>query len=137
MGAGQPLARAVRAQRQILVSQVRRNFSQVNATKGAVSRWTGQRVFGIAAAAGLVGWGLAAVTFGRLPGGGAMLLDSKRPLPRYASIPEMEIVSLRQYSKKSKHTYLFKCNGNVINQEIGSERDPSGDRRGRHHLYRP
>lgn len=55
---------------------------------GPGSTWTSQRVVAIAAAAGVLGWGLASIDSGRFPG--AMLLDSK--VSKYASMREMELV---------------------------------------------
>lgn len=54
-------------------------------------KWTGSSVFGVAVAAGLLGWGFASVATGR-SGKGAWLLDSEKQFPRYASMKEMEIV---------------------------------------------
>ncbi|OAA61598.1 FAD-linked oxidase-lik [Niveomyces insectorum RCEF 264] len=53
------------------------------------SWWTGQRAFAAAAAAGLAGWGLAAVYFGGWLGNSAMRLDSRNTIPRYATAHEM------------------------------------------------
>lgn len=60
---------------------------------GSSPKWTGHGVLGVALAAGLLGWGLSAMIPG--PNGkGMMLLDSKAQFPRYASLKEMEIVSV-------------------------------------------
>ncbi|KAK7735692.1 D-lactate ferricytochrome c oxidoreductase [Diaporthe eres] len=52
--------------------------------------WTGNGVFGVALLAGVLGWGLATLATGG-KGKGSTLLDSKKPLLRYASMREMEI----------------------------------------------
>ncbi|CAK7225832.1 D-lactate ferricytochrome c oxidoreductase [Sporothrix bragantina] len=57
-----------------------------------VSWWTGQRAFAAVAAAGLAGWGLAAIYFGGRPGSMVKRLDSHQPTrPQYASVREMEV----------------------------------------------
>ncbi|KJR82789.1 D-lactate dehydrogenase (cytochrome) [Sporothrix schenckii 1099-18] len=62
------------------------------ATASPISWWTGQRAFAAAAAAGLAGWGLAAVYFGGWRGGAAMRLDSERTtVSRYADMRGMEV----------------------------------------------
>ncbi|CAK7227518.1 D-lactate ferricytochrome c oxidoreductase [Sporothrix curviconia] len=58
----------------------------------SVSWWTGQRALAAVAAAGIAGWGLAAIYFGGLPGSMVKRLDSHQPTrPRYASVREMEV----------------------------------------------
>lgn len=62
-------------------------------TGDKATKWTGHGVFGVALAAGLLGWGIATTSTGR-NGKGMMLLDSKEQFPRYASLKEMKIVSV-------------------------------------------
>ncbi|KAJ9155353.1 D-lactate dehydrogenase [Pleurostoma richardsiae] len=89
-----PLARAGRA-RKLVQPQLRRGVANGGGGHKAGSgtapawQWTGQRVLGIAAAAGILGWGVASLS--SRSGSRAMLFDSRKPLPRYASIPEMEV----------------------------------------------
>ncbi|KAJ4413020.1 D-lactate ferricytochrome c oxidoreductase [Gnomoniopsis sp. IMI 355080] len=54
--------------------------------------WSGNAVLSVGLAAGLLGWGLAAVTMSDGVGAkGVTLLDSRKQWPRYASLKEMEI----------------------------------------------
>ena len=54
------------------------------------STWTGPGVLAIAAAAGLLGWSVATIGVKGFPG--AMRLDSKVAMPKYASMRDMEVV---------------------------------------------
>lgn len=58
---------------------------------GTSSRWSGNAVFGVGLAAGLLGWGFAAVSMSQ-DGKGMTLLGSKKQWPRYANLKEMELV---------------------------------------------
>lgn len=64
------------------------NSRSPKAEKELASKWSGSGVIGIALGAALLGWGMANVTTDRSP----LLLDSQRPVPRYASLKEMEFV---------------------------------------------
>lgn len=61
----------------------------------SASRWSGGAVFGVGLSAGLLGWGIASMSTGRGEKG-AWRLDSLKQYPRYASMKEMEIVSMPQ-----------------------------------------
>lgn len=60
-------------------------------SEGSSSRWSGNAVFGVGLAAGLLGWGFAAVTMSR-DGKGMTLLGSRKQWPKYASLKDMEAV---------------------------------------------
>lgn len=64
------------------------NCRSPKAEEELAPKWSGSGVVGIALGAALLGWGMATVTTNRSP----LLLDSKRPVPRYASLKEMEVV---------------------------------------------
>ncbi|KAI0110994.1 hypothetical protein F4776DRAFT_355794 [Hypoxylon sp. NC0597] len=53
-------------------------------------RWTGRSVFALTATAGMLGFGLAAMSLQGPPKRAVTLLDSKMPTPQYASLDEME-----------------------------------------------
>lgn len=64
---------------------------QGSKSSGTSSRWSGNAVFGVGLAAGLLGWGFAAVSMSQ-DGKGMTLLGSKKQWPRYANLKEMELV---------------------------------------------
>lgn len=85
---------AGRAHRFFSASTFRQNVAgkagKASATRLAQA-WAGQHVLAVAAAAGAVGWGLASLNLGGIPG--AMLMDSKAP--KYASLREMKLVGYK------------------------------------------
>ncbi|KAB5560006.1 FAD-linked oxidase-like protein [Coniochaeta sp. 2T2.1] len=75
-------------------SAVRRNAAPGKAPRKipaarTASTWTGPGVLAVAAVAGLLGWGVASLSVKEFPG--AMRLDSKIAMPRYASMHDMEV----------------------------------------------
>ncbi|KAL1895446.1 D-lactate ferricytochrome c oxidoreductase [Sporothrix stenoceras] len=81
-----------------------KSIAGTTAAAHPVSWWTSQRAFAAAAAAGLAGWGLAAVYFGGWPGSAAIRLDSeKSTAPRYANMRGMEVAikEIRREIKKA------------------------------------
>lgn len=87
-------ARAMRLQRASSTISTRASGARSNPVAGDLSpKWTGHGVLGVALAAGLLGWGIAATTTGG-DGKGSLLLDRKASSPQYASAKEMEIVGV-------------------------------------------
>ncbi len=100
--AARPLGRSAKAAapRPFSTSQFRPRHTTGNSVAADATRtWTPHGVFTIALTTGLLGWGLAAVSFGGWPGGPVMLLDSKTMMPRYASTHELELVRLCREKK--------------------------------------
>ncbi|KAI1819951.1 putative D-lactate protein [Xylaria intraflava] len=60
------------------------------ASPARAATWTSRSVFALAASAGVLGFGIAAVTLGGSPKGTASLFDSKTPGPKYATLPQMK-----------------------------------------------
>ena len=73
-------------------SGFRRNTTRNFRPAATPAPWTGRRVVAVAAAAGAIGWSLSSFGFGGFPGGAMLLDSSRRPLPKYASLREMEWV---------------------------------------------
>ncbi|KAF2965966.1 hypothetical protein GQX73_g7605 [Xylaria multiplex] len=55
------------------------------------SRWTSRSAFALAASAGVLGFGIAALTFDGYSRRTASLFDAKAPGPKYASMSDMEL----------------------------------------------
>ncbi|KAJ9133336.1 D-lactate dehydrogenase [Coniochaeta hoffmannii] len=70
-------------------SAIRRKADPRISAGQTASTWTGPGVLAVAAVAGLLGWGLASLSDREFPG--AMRLDSRIVMPRYASMRDMEV----------------------------------------------
>ena len=71
-------------------SAIRRKAAPRISAEQTASTWTGPGVLAVAAVAGLLGWGVASLSGKEFPG--AMRLDSRIVMPRYASMRDMEVV---------------------------------------------
>jgi D-lactate dehydrogenase (cytochrome) len=78
------------ARQRFTTTSARRAAAGNNPGHRAASVWSLPGVFGVAAAAGLLGWGVAEVRHRGFPG--AVLLDGAFPAARYASVRGMEQV---------------------------------------------
>ncbi|KAK3393116.1 hypothetical protein B0H63DRAFT_10800 [Podospora didyma] len=69
-------------------SAVRRTIASKGSEKRIASAWPFSGVLAVATAAGLLGWGASELKHSDFPG--TVMLDSVFPMPRYASLREME-----------------------------------------------